>query len=187
MPLDLGQRSVPVISPIVAPPTETDTAHSPQATLAAPPSLIFTHIRNLSGIVSSLAAPHSWDDTPLPFMGTVAMGYLHSHGYNVSSVLHVAAAFQAAATSEEFAIILAHKGLPILEGRFLWELIQFNTPDSDTRMVSQYRYPTPSSLTVSETCRCRDVDTVHAMCTYQTDFATTTITAPLSFMQCNPE
>lgn len=84
---------------------------------------IFSRVCNLSGIVASVTKEHPHDDTPLPFLGTLAMAYLRSHGYDVPSVLHIFAVFQAASTPEQFANILAHRGLPLTEGDFLWRII----------------------------------------------------------------
>lgn len=151
---------------MIVPRTGPVTANSPQPTTVTRPGVIFVHIRNLEGIISSLAAPPPWDDTPLPFLGNVATEYLQAHGYNVSSVLHVAAAFQAAATSDDFALTLAQKGLPILEGRFLWHLIQFDSSESNALAVRQSLSPVPfRHLKLSGI---GSVDKVHTRSTYHT-------------------
>lgn len=99
------------------------TASPTNAPVATP--FIYSHIRNLSGIVTSLKQQPAPEDTPLPFLGSLVMAYLRAHGYDVPSVLRVSAAFFTASDPEEFATILAYKGLALAEGEFLWHLIDF--------------------------------------------------------------
>lgn len=120
-----------------------DGAESNIASVFAAPSegpIIYTHVRNLSGVLHTLehAPPH--DDTPLPFLGSLAMGYFGAHGYDVSSILHVAAAFVANSEPDDFATQLAHKGLPLLEGLFLWQIIEFGRAEMKEDKARRFQW-----------------------------------------------
>lgn len=65
------------------------------------------------------------DNTPLPWLGSIAMTYMKAHGYDISSTLRISAAFLTSHNAEEFALVLASKGLPWTEGIFLYQLIIF--------------------------------------------------------------
>lgn len=100
-------------------------------------TVIYTHVRNLSGILQTLKYAPPPDDTPLPFLGSLAMGYLGAHGYDISSILHIASAFMANSDPDAFATQLTCKGLPMLEGLFLWQIIEFGRTEIQGDEVCQ--------------------------------------------------
>lgn len=124
-------QTPPLTSPYIAGPCVSPAS----LTVAPPVPSIFSHVRNLSGIVGSLTWEPVPDNMPLPFFGHLAMAYLQSHGYNIPSVLHVFSTFQSTSTAEEFAAVLARKGLPLTEGNFLWHLIDFARANDDKHVV----------------------------------------------------
>jgi len=85
--------------------------------------IVYQHIRNLSGITATMSEPLAVDDTPLPFLGALAMSYLRAHGYDLSSVLHIFASYHKSHSADEFTTTLSLKGLPVAEGRFIWDII----------------------------------------------------------------
>jgi len=91
--------------------------------------VIHQHVRNLSGIIDTLFAPPKPDDTPLPSLGALAMLYLRAHGYDTSSVLHVCACYRESLSADHFASKLSLRGLPMAEGRYLWETIHNGHPN----------------------------------------------------------
>jgi hypothetical protein len=63
------------------------------------------------------------DDAPLLFLGAAAMTYLRAHGYDTSSILHIAAGYQNTFSVNDFALGLSSKGLPIAEAHYIWGII----------------------------------------------------------------
>jgi hypothetical protein len=85
--------------------------------------IVYQHVRNLSCITATLSEPLAVDDTSLPFLGALAMSYLRAHGYDLSSILHIFASYHKSHSADEFTTTLSLKGLPIAEGRFIWDII----------------------------------------------------------------
>ena len=96
---------------------------APCASASAEPLQVYQHVHNLSGIIDTLFAPPKADDTPVPSLGPLAMSYLHAHGYDISSMLHIYASYQKSNSAVDFAQKLSLKGLPFTKGQYLWEII----------------------------------------------------------------
>lgn len=93
-------------------------------------TVIFQYVRSLLGITATLYdAPTAEDDAPLPFLGKLAMAYLRAHGYGISSILHIASSYQNSASTDDFTASLSQKGLPVAEAKYIWDIINLETPD----------------------------------------------------------
>jgi hypothetical protein len=93
-------------------------------------TVIFQHVRNLSGITATLSEPPVVDDEPpLPFLGNLAKSYLQAHGYNTSSILHISCSYQQSSSADDFVNSLSRKGLPVTEAKYLWDIISSEAPD----------------------------------------------------------
>lgn len=57
------------------------------------------------------------------------MSYLHAHGYSTSAVLRIYTCYQKSNSPDDFATKLSDKGLPFMEGQYLWEIIYNGQPD----------------------------------------------------------
>jgi hypothetical protein len=125
--------AVPGLGPALqAPAVPFSTATKTPGMFPPPgPSLrvIYQHVRKLSGVVDTLFVPPEPDDTPLPSLGPLAMSYLHAHGYDTSSVLHIYSSYQKSTCADDFANMLSSKGLPFTEGRYIWEIIYNGRPE----------------------------------------------------------
>lgn len=58
------------------------------------------------------------------------MLYLQSHGYDVPSVLHIAAAVHTSSNMLGFTSRLSIQGMPVMEAQFLWYIIDGSKFDS---------------------------------------------------------
>ncbi len=107
----------PSSDPLVLP---SQTATSRQQ----PRVLIYQHVRNLCGIVSTLLSPQPKSDDLVMSLGALADRYLRSHRYTPKSWQKIVAIYK---TSErDFAVFeerLCQRGMPQAEVRFLWEII----------------------------------------------------------------
>jgi hypothetical protein len=93
-------------------------------------AITFQHVCNLTGIMAMLLDPPAVeDDTPLPFLGNLAKLYLQTHGYDTSSVLHISCSYQQSSSADDFVNSLSCKGLHVTEAKFLWDIINMETPD----------------------------------------------------------
>ena len=93
-------------------------------------AIVFQHIHNLTGITATVTNPPTVDDdTPLPFLRNLAKAYLQAHGYDTSSILHISYYYQQSSCADDFINGLSRKGLPVKEAKFLWNIINMETPD----------------------------------------------------------
>jgi hypothetical protein len=122
-------------SPVKAPasPTKAWTypIKAPASPTKPPAKRIYTHHRNLKGIIKSFETPTtvsgSEDDLPsFEGLGVMADQYLQAHGYVASAVLHIVAARNIANCGNDFTEYLCTKGMPTTEAEFLWNLIMLN-------------------------------------------------------------
>jgi hypothetical protein len=131
---ELGFENVAAGTPILPPMTPINAANpsSPQLLTsnspnnATPPASIYRHIRNLAGVNGSIPASEvHWRtyDQSFPHLGDSAMAYLHAHGYDTPSILHIAANYQNSSTVNDFVWGLAREGLPIAEAHYIWCII----------------------------------------------------------------
>jgi hypothetical protein len=106
------------------------TSQSSVSSMVSPPSshhvtLVFQHIRSLSGITSSLeirpAIP--LEDETIPALGPAANRYLSDHGYNISALHHIEHARSTSRNIQEFVGYLHPRGMPWREIEYLWHLI----------------------------------------------------------------
>jgi hypothetical protein len=96
---------------------------------------MFRYIRNLTGITGSIPVadtPVRTDGAPLPSLADMAMTYLHAHGYDIPSILHIFTSYQSSDTVDDFALGLAFKGLPITEGQYIWHIIKQGQQNSSS-------------------------------------------------------
>jgi hypothetical protein len=110
-------------------PLQASAVFSNRLPSAGSSPVVYQHVRELSGIVDSLSAPPKPDDTPLPNLGPLAMSYLHAHGYSTSAILHIYTYYQKSNSPDDFAMKLSVKGLPFVEGKYVWEVIYNGQPD----------------------------------------------------------
>ena len=96
--------------------------------LTAP--IIYTHIRNLRGVLESRYYRSTVIPTVAPGFDTLgphAQKYLIAHGYIESAVQIIVGAHRSSRTGEDFSFLLSRRGLPLTEGLFLWDLINLST------------------------------------------------------------
>ncbi|KIM55832.1 hypothetical protein SCLCIDRAFT_30007 [Scleroderma citrinum Foug A] len=108
------------------------TPSSPHC-LSSPPStsqvnvspLIYSHVRNLRGIISSnyYRMPTSWVKEVVQPLGALAAQYLVSHGYGTSNVATIIQTYRRTPNNDQFVLDLARGGMAIAEARFLLVLI----------------------------------------------------------------
>lgn len=103
-------------APPLASPSKSESTMSP---------IIYSHIRNLRGIISSNYYPTSTTDVrnltqPL---GQLAAHYLASHGYGTEDVERILQAKRRAHNSEDLITFLAGQGMSVNEARFLLLLV----------------------------------------------------------------
>ena len=87
--------------------------------------LIYTHVRNLRGILSSnyyRTSTSRVEDQAQP-LGALAMQYLASHGYGTADVTTIVRIHQQARNNDQFVLDLVKYGMTITEVRFLLLLI----------------------------------------------------------------
>ncbi|KAI6151214.1 hypothetical protein BKA82DRAFT_29765 [Pisolithus tinctorius] len=106
--------------------TSTSSTRLETATSDAEPSpIIYSHVRNLRGIISSHYYPTSM--TPVRTLarplGTLTSRYLASHGYGAEDVNLIIEVYRNAHTSEQFITLLAKRGMAVNEAKFLQDLI----------------------------------------------------------------
>lgn len=87
--------------------------------------LIYTHVRNLRGILSSNYCQTSTSrvEGQAKSLGALAVQYLASHGYGTADVTTIVRIHQQARSNDQFVLDLAKYGMPITEARFLLILI----------------------------------------------------------------
>ncbi|KIM55943.1 hypothetical protein SCLCIDRAFT_1220781 [Scleroderma citrinum Foug A] len=107
-------------------PTSTIPARSDSSThLAEPSPIIYSHIRNLRGIISSNYYPTSTTSIRKSacLLGDLAACYLTCHGYSVETVDLIIDAHRCY-SSEQFIMFLAGRGMAMNEAKFLLLLIE---------------------------------------------------------------
>ena len=95
------------------------------STTPAESTFIYSHVRNLSGVISSNTTPVS--TAPIRQLacplGDLASCYLAYHGYTTEAIDHILEAYGGADTDEKFAQRLVSQGMAINEVKFLLLLI----------------------------------------------------------------
>ena len=101
--------------------------------LSSPPStsrvnvspLIYSHVRNLRGIISSnyYRTPTSRVEEVAQPLGALAAQYLVSHGYGTSDITTIIQTYRHTPNNNQFVLDLARGGMAIAEARFLLVLI----------------------------------------------------------------
>ncbi|KAI6146515.1 hypothetical protein EDD17DRAFT_97445 [Pisolithus thermaeus] len=87
--------------------------------------IVYTHVRNLHGVIESRLYASEWDSAPesaAEALGVHAMKYLEAHGYIESAVANIVVVYLTSHTELEFALSMARNGLPLAESFFLWYL-----------------------------------------------------------------
>ncbi|KAL4077214.1 hypothetical protein V8B97DRAFT_2102577 [Scleroderma yunnanense] len=109
-----------------APPSTTMLARTELPTSQTEPSpIIYSHVRNLRGIISSHYYPTSTThirNLARP-LGDLAARYLASHGYNAEVVNLIIEARGRVHSSEQLVTFLARRGMAVNEAKFLLVLI----------------------------------------------------------------
>jgi len=93
---------------------------------AEPSPIIYGHVRNLRGILSSNHIPTSTTlirNLARPHLGSLASRYLGSHGYRTEDVNFIISAYRRTHTSEQFITLLSSQGMAVNEVKFLLSLI----------------------------------------------------------------
>ena len=98
---------------------------SPSTSRADVSPLVYSHVRNLRGIISSnyYRMPTSDVERLAQPLGTLATQYLTSHGYGTSDVTMIVRIRQHACDNDQFVLDLARCGMTIAEAKFLLVLI----------------------------------------------------------------
>ena len=98
---------------------------SPSTSRADVSPLVYSHVRNLRGIISSnyYRMPTSDVERLAQPLGTLATQYLASHGYGTSDVTMIVRIRQHARDNDQFVLDLARCGMTIAEAKFLLVLI----------------------------------------------------------------
>ncbi|KAI5999091.1 hypothetical protein EDD15DRAFT_2363117 [Pisolithus albus] len=105
--------------------TPTPPLTSPSRPESATSPIIYSHVRNLRGIISSNYYPTSTThirNLAQP-LGQLAARYLASHGYGTEDVECILQAKRRARNSEDLVAFLAGRGMSVNEARFLLQLV----------------------------------------------------------------
>lgn len=92
--------------------------------------IIYAHVRNLRGIISSNYQPTSTSgirELAHP-LGNLAARYLSSHGYGTEDVGYILQVYTDAEDTNQFITSLARKGMSVNEAKFLLLLIKLHDP-----------------------------------------------------------
>ncbi|KAI5988850.1 hypothetical protein F5J12DRAFT_786787 [Pisolithus orientalis] len=93
-----------------------------------PSPIIYSHVHNLHGIISS----HYYPTSMMPVwtlacpLSTLTSHYLASHGYGAEDVNLIIEVYRNAHTSEQFITLLAKQGMAINEAKFFQDLIDLH-------------------------------------------------------------
>jgi len=93
---------------------------------AEPSPIIYEHVHNLCGILSSNHIPTSTtliQNLAHPHLSSLASRYLGSHGYRTEDVNFIISAYRCTHTSEQFITMLSSQGMVVNEVKFLLSLI----------------------------------------------------------------
>jgi hypothetical protein len=85
---------------------------------------IFSHIRDLSGIIDTIYGTTKTPEYPQHQIGRHASYYLHAHGYTASSIDEIASIWAHSEGAEAFVEVLGSKGMAAAEVHWLWDLIR---------------------------------------------------------------
>jgi hypothetical protein len=90
-----------------------------------PPVRVYSHIRDLTGIIDSIygttSVPPSFNTHEI---GRHASYYLQAHGYMQETIDHIALVWMNSADVDEFVETLNVSGMAATEIRWLWDLIR---------------------------------------------------------------
>jgi len=112
-------------SPSLAPASSSTSSPPPSSRRAEKRPLVYTHVRNLHGIISSnyYRTPTSRVEDLAQSLGALAAQYLASHGYGTSDVTTIVQIYRQARNNDQFILDLARCGMSIAEAKFLLVLI----------------------------------------------------------------
>ncbi|KIJ59848.1 hypothetical protein HYDPIDRAFT_170548 [Hydnomerulius pinastri MD-312] len=105
----------------------SDTLSSSSRARSELSPIVYSHIRNLRGIIASRHYPTSMSQvlTRAQPLGGLAARYLASHGYSLPDVDVIIRTYRHAKTNEQFTMKLARDGMAVDELNFLLELIDW--------------------------------------------------------------
>jgi len=121
-----ASSSLSQLSPLPPSTSSTSTKLETPVNEAEPSPIIYAHVRNLHGILSSNHLPTSTTlirNLAHPHLGSLASCYLASHSYRAEDVNFIVDTYRRTHTSEQFITSLSSRGMAVNEVKFLLTLI----------------------------------------------------------------
>jgi hypothetical protein len=92
---------------------------------SSPPPPIYSHIRNIRGVVGSLARPSSsqLQEAAAPSLGSHADEFLKAFGFQTSAKRQIFNAYKDSQTVDDFVDLLMDEGMAQTEAEWLWRIV----------------------------------------------------------------
>lgn len=135
-PASISHASAPLSQFLTVLPSIPSPSSGPEILTSQPDlsPIIYSHVRNLRGIISSHHYPMSTtnEQNMGRQLGTLASHYLASHGYSAEDISAIVEAYRCVGSNDQLVMFLARRGMAVSEARFLLVLIDLRDSTCDT-------------------------------------------------------